>query len=59
MRLFLTRSLTRFAILGSVLAAASFFVAIAADKKAEKKDSKSTEIKFEAVSYTHLRANET
>ena len=49
MRLFLIRSLTRFAILGSVLAAASFFVAIAADKKAEKKDSKSTEIKFEAV----------
>ena len=38
MRLLLTRSLTRFAVLGSVLAAASLLVAIAADKKAEKKD---------------------
>ena len=49
MRLLLTRSLTRFAVLGSVLAAASLLVAIAADKKAEKKDGKSTEIKYEEV----------
>ena len=41
--------MTRFAILGSILAAASLVVAIAADKKAEKKDGKSTEIKFVEV----------